>query len=110
MKKYCTLLMLVVSVVTHAQVGDSVFIHRADSDVLQTMKLGFAVPDIPAFKALGLDPSNILRPSEVKDFALALGSFRNKGNFVVPKNLAAEVAPALLIKPWYTLADYQKNG
>ena len=32
-------------------------------------KLDFVIPDIPAFKALNIDPSNILRPSDVKKFA-----------------------------------------
>jgi hypothetical protein len=87
-----------------------VFIKKADSAVLETVKLGFAVPDIPAFKALGLDPSNILRPSEAKDIALMFGSFRSNGNFVIPRDLAVEVTPALLFKPWFTLQEYQKKG
>ena len=58
----------------------------SDSSVLEKVKLGFAIPDIPAFKALGLDPSNILRPSEAKQLALTVGSFRNEGNFIIPKN------------------------
>ncbi len=89
---------------------DSIFIKKADSAVLEKVKLGFAVPDIPAFKALGLDPSNILRPSEAKELALTLGSFRSDGDYIIPKNMAVEVAPALLINPWYTLKQYQENG
>ena len=82
----------------------------SDSSVLEKVKLGFAIPDIPAFKALGLDPSNILRPSEAKQLALTVGSFRNEGNFIIPKNLALEVTPVLFIKPWYTLKQYQENS
>lgn len=111
MKKVFFLLLVSYQATCFSQnIKDSVFIKMADSLVLQKVKLGFAVPDIPAFKALGLDPSNILRPSEVKDLALTLGSFRSEGDFIIPKNLAVEIAPALLINPWYTLKQYQENG
>ncbi len=36
-------------------------IEKADSVVLGKAQLDFAVPDIPAFKAIGADPSSILR-------------------------------------------------
>jgi hypothetical protein len=111
MKKVFFLLLTIYQVNCFSQnVKDSVFIKIADSSVLQKVRLGFAVPDIPAFKALGLDPSNILRPSEAKELVLTLGSFRSEGDFIIPKNLAVEIAPALLINPWYTLNQYQKNG
>lgn len=89
---------------------DKFSIKEPETMVLQTVKLGFAVPDIPAFKALNLDPSKILRPSEAKDIALMFGSFRSDGDFIVPKNLAVEITPGLLINPWYTLEDYQTKG
>lgn len=82
------------------------FKKRADSSILNKIKLDFAVPDMPAFKALGKDPSNLLRPSSPKDIALMLGSFRDGGNSVIPENLSVEIAPALF-KPWYELQDYQ---
>src|SRR5262245_48619785 len=83
------------------------FIKKADSSVLQTVKLGFAVPHISSIKSIRMGPSNILRPSEAKDIALMFGSFRSSGNFIIPKDLAVEVTPALLFKPWFTLQQYQ---
>lgn len=77
----------------------------------EKIRLDFAVPDIPAFKAIGADPSQILRPSSPKDFAIMFGNFINgNGNGVIPQNFSAEIAPGLIVKPWYTLNDYQKNG
>lgn len=86
------------------------FLKKADSAVLEKVKLNFAVPDIPAFKALGVDPSFILRPSAVADFAFMLGSFAGNGFSTIPKDVAIEVAPGLLIKPWYTLQDYREKA
>jgi hypothetical protein len=108
MKKYFIIIAFLTPSTLIAQ--DELFIKKADSSVLENVKLGFAVPDIPAFKALGLDPSNILRPSEAKDIALMFGSFRSSGNFIIPKNLAVEVTPALMVKPWFTLQQYQQKG
>ncbi len=86
------------------------FLKKADSAVLEKVKLNFAVPDIPAFKALGVDPSFILRPSAVADFAFMVGSFAGNGFSTIPKDVAIEVAPGLLIKPWYTLQDYREKA
>jgi len=109
MRKFFILFSFLVPSTVIAQQKE-LFIKKADSSILESVKLGFAVPDIPAFKALGLDPSNILRPSEAKDIALTFGSFRSEGNFIIPKNLAVEVTPALMIKPWFTLKQYQEKG
>jgi hypothetical protein len=87
----------------------SFFLKKADTNVLSKIKLDFAVPDMPAFKALGNDPSNLLRPSSAKEIAFMVGSFRNGGNSVIPENLSVEVAPALF-KPWYTLQEYRENA
>ncbi|RYE00932.1 MAG: hypothetical protein EOP50_02890 [Sphingobacteriales bacterium] len=84
-----------------------VYIFKADSVVLSKVKLDFAVPDIPAFKALDVDPSNILRPSAPRDFSLMLSGFR--GTSLIPKDLAVEVAPALFLKPWYTKQQYRQQ-
>ena len=37
-----------------------------DSTLTEKYLLDFVVPDIPAFKALGTDPINILRPADPK--------------------------------------------
>ena len=86
------------------------YVKKADSSVLQTVKLDFAVPDIPAFKALGTDPSNILRPSSLKEIAMMFSNVRSGDKFIVPQNLAVELTPGLLVKPWYTLQDYRRSA
>ena len=86
------------------------YIKKADTSILESINLDFAVPDIPAFKALGIDPSNILRPSNLKQVALMFSHLRSGSQFIVPQNLAVELTPGLLIKPWYTLDQYQKKG
>ncbi|QHV99314.1 hypothetical protein [Spirosoma endbachense] len=60
-------------------------------------KLNFAVPDMPAFKALGSEPSTILRPSTPMALAATASQFYGNGNGVLPRNIAIEVAPLILI-------------
>lgn len=86
------------------------YIEKAKQSTVDQVQLDFAVPDNPAFKSLGKDPSNILRPSSVKDLALQFGNFTGNGSFVIPKDFSLEVAPGLLLKPWYTLNDYQNKS
>lgn len=73
-------------------------------------KLDFVIPDIPAFKALNIDPSNILRPSDVKKFAVMLAPFYNNGNPGIPKNFALEFSPWKLQSKNWLLSDYYKSG
>jgi hypothetical protein len=68
--------------------------------------LDFTIPDLPAFKALGTEPSDILRPSDVQKFALSLNPFLNDGSAVLPKSFAMEVAPWKLASKNWTLEDY----
>jgi hypothetical protein len=72
-------------------------------------KLNFVIPDIPAFKALNIDPSNILRPSDVKKFAVMLAPFYNNGKPGIPKNFALEFSPWKLQSKNWLLSDYYKS-
>lgn len=56
-----------------------------------------AVPDAPAFNALGAQPSNILRPSDIKTLSLHIAPFIQGGKFAIPKEFALEVSPAAFI-------------
>ncbi len=106
-----TLFFATVSLIAMGQDDESVkkiYIRKADSAILDKVKLDFAVPDMPAFKALGKDPSNLLRPSSPKDIAFMFGNFRSNSNTVIPKNFAVEIAPGLF-KPWYKLSDYRER-
>lgn len=84
--------------------SDSFFLKKSDSSVKKA-KLNIAVPDAPAFKALGADPSEILRPSDAKQFALIIPNFLSGSKIVVPSSFAAEVSPGLLLAN-YSLNDY----
>ena len=72
----------------------------------------FAVPDTPAFMLLSTYPSNILRPIDVKDFAVGLADlWGSDNNGLAPKSFAIEFSPALLIRGKnLNLKDYQKHS
>lgn len=70
----------------------------------------FAVPDLPAFNALEFEPGNLLRPSSPRDFSVAASEFYNGNSIIIPKSVAVEIAPIVLMrKNKLTLADYQKT-
>lgn len=85
---------------------------QVPSDSLaKNYKLNFALPDFPAFKALGTEPSNILRPSNTEDFGFVSSEFFNGGNLVIPESFALEVSPALLMSGGrMTLKEYRENN
>lgn len=82
------------------------------TDAIDTMmKLAdLSVPDIPAFKALGIDNSKILTPSSLKTFAMSLSPFYSNGSVNFPQNFAAELAPAKLYNNLNTLRNYNYNA
>src|ERR1043165_9003273 len=84
---------------------------QAQSDKLaKDVKQDFVTPDHPAFKILGTDPSNILRPSNVKEFSTITGDYFKPPAYVIPRSFSAEIAPALLARSnKLSLADYAKN-
>ena len=69
--------------------------------------LDFTVPDMPAFKALGSDPSNILRPSDIQKFGVMMSAFRSEGSTVIPKSFSLEVAPWKLMNNNWTIDKYR---
>lgn len=72
--------------------------------------LDFSVPDMPAFKALGSDPSILLRPSDIKKFGVMMSAFRSEGSTVIPKSFSLEVAPWKLLKGNWTIDDYRAKS
>lgn len=80
-----------------------------DSNLIERYLLDFSVPDMPAFKALGTDPSEILRPSDVKKFSAMISPFYSGGKGVIPKNFALEFAPWKLASKGWTLSDFNGN-
>lgn len=87
----------------------AISVKKADSLVFGKAQLDFAVPDIPAFKALGVDPSSILRPSSPKQFSLMFSNLASSGFSAIPRNAAVEIAPALITNTWYTQDQYRSR-
>ncbi len=84
-----------------------------EDTTLSRMKLNFVVPDMPAFKVLGSDPSNLLKPSTPKALALSMSSFTENGKLIIPKAFALEISPSLLLnsqKGPVQLKEYAKNA
>jgi hypothetical protein len=72
--------------------------------------LNFVIPDMPAYKSLGIEKSDLLRPSDVKDFAVMLNPFLSNGKGVIPKNFGLEFAPWKMASKKWTLKDYEDKG
>jgi hypothetical protein len=90
-----------------------IYSQTLDSLTLSQMKLNFIVPDMPAFKSLGTEPSNLLRPSTPQAFAVAISEFYSQQKFIIPNSFAIEISPSLLLnakKGKHTLLnDYAPN-
>jgi hypothetical protein len=72
-------------------------------------RIDLAVPDAPAFKVLGVQPSNIMRPSTVREVGISVGNLLESGG-VLPKAFAAEFSPAMLLGGSdLSLKKYQDN-
>jgi hypothetical protein len=69
--------------------------------------LNFSVPDMPAFKAFGKEPSDILRPSDIQKFAVMMSPFYSNQQGVIPKNFALEFSPWKLASRSWTLDSYK---
>lgn len=71
-----------------------------------------AVPDAPAFNALGGEPSNLLRPSNIRSLALDIAPFIQSGKFTLPRQFALEVSPGALIyrDRYLNISDYKANN
>lgn len=93
--------------------GAIVLTGKAQDINLSDLKLNFEVPDMPAFKSLGTDPSAILKPSNMKAIAATVSEFYSDRKFVIPQAMAVEISPALLInakKPIGNLQTFQRRA
>ncbi len=70
--------------------------------------LNYAVPESPAFKILGTSPSDIMRPTSVRNIAFSTGNYFISNGGTIPQNLAVEISPALF-NPRVSLNDFKKN-
>jgi hypothetical protein len=74
----------------------------APADDVGKARLDLSTPDVPAFTALGVSPSKISTPTNIKDFVAAISSgISSTGQ--VQNGVAIEVAPAQLV------LDYDKK-
>lgn len=87
------------------------FAQIPSDSLVKNYKLNFALPDNPAFKALGTEPSNILRPSVTQDFSFISSEFFNGKNLIIPESFGVEVSPILLMNTEkMTLSEFRKNN
>lgn len=102
------ILLLPVILLSYAQAPNPE-IKLTDNYKVDTLLLDFTVPDLPAFKALGTNPSNILRPSDVQKFAVMLNPFFSNGQAVIPKSFALDFAPWKIASGKWTVDDYRNK-
>jgi len=78
--------------------------------LVQKYRADYAVPDPPALTLLGLGGSDLLRPSTVRELAVALSDFTGSGGALqLPKTAAVEFSPGLLFfGRRLKLEEYQK--
>ncbi|MDP3556262.1 MAG: hypothetical protein Q8T03_02745 [Bacteroidota bacterium] len=79
-----------------------------NKDSTEHYLLDFSVPDMPAFKALGTNPSDIMRPSDIQKFGAQVSPFFSGGTAIIPQNFALECAPWKLASKRWTLEKYNK--
>ena len=85
-------------------------IEGAEELPIGLFKFDLAIPDLPAFKALDTDPSNILRPSTTERLSAVLSEFYSGDEFIVPESFAAEFTPFLMFpNNKVTLKNYREN-
>ncbi|MBL7879823.1 MAG: hypothetical protein JNN23_08175, partial [Chryseobacterium gambrini] len=88
-----------------------VLAQNPSDSLVKNYKLNFALPDNPAFKALGTEPSNILRPSLTQDFSFVASEFFDGKNLIIPTSFGVEVSPILLMNTeTMTLSEFRKHN
>ena len=80
----------------------------AIDSMVAKIRMNYAVPDAPAFKALGIQPDNVMRPSTTQEIAIILANkVLNSG---LPSAFALELSPYLAIAgESLTLRQYQES-
>ena len=109
MKKWYNIVLLLAGVL------NSGVLQAQPSDFINLLahehRMNYSVPDAPAFKLLDTDPSNVLKPTSVRELAIGLSDFlRSDNSIVLPQSFAVEFSPGLLIGgKTLTLAGYRKH-
>lgn len=72
-------------------------------------RTNLAVPDAPAFKLLGREPSNILRPATMRELTLLVSDIAT-GTVSLPRVFAAEFSPGMLLQGQHlTISEYRRD-
>jgi hypothetical protein len=81
-----------------------------NTELAKNYKLDFVTPDQPAFNILGTTPSNLLRPSNAKEFSSITSEWFKGTPYIIPESFGIEISPYLLTSSQSaTLSDYQNN-
>lgn len=85
-------------------------IEKIDSELSKNLKVDFAISDAPAFKILGNEPSNLLRPSSSDVISFIASNILNPSDITFPNSYTAEISPALLIRNnKMTISEFKNN-
>lgn len=92
-----------------ANLSKCVYAQTGDSKLNESyLRVNMAVPDNPAFKALGTSDIQLLRPSTPKELALTLSQFYKGSQFIIPTYFGIEIAPYRLATNARPLTDLRK--
>ncbi len=81
------------------------------SDLAKDYKQDFVTPEHPAFMILDEQPSEILRPSNIKEFSTITSEYFKGPAYVLPRSFSMEISPALLLRANnLTVQDYAKKS
>ncbi len=99
MKKLIYYIIFIISTCIYSQeLKDELFVKK--------YKLDFSIPDNPASKLLGVEPSNLLKPSTAQMISFITSEIFNFNNLSLPKSFGAEIAPILLLNQNTKSAEY----
>lgn len=79
-------------------------------DLLKSeIRVNMAVPTNPAFLALDETGSDLLRPSNPKEFTAAVSQFIQRGKVALPQNFGLEFSPVMILRNGNVLKDSAKG-
>jgi hypothetical protein len=81
-----------------------------DNSVIKKYHIDFAISDLPAFKILGIEPSNLLRPSKSDVVSFITSNILTPSDISLPNSFAAEIAPYILLRQNSITTDDFKNN
>lgn len=77
----------------------------------QAYRVDYAVPDVPALTLVDGDAGDLVRPTTVRELAVALSGFTGDGGLSLPRAAAVEFSPGMLFfGRRLTLSRYQRSA